>query len=154
MAGFRFSVAALLLALTVSGLGAAHPHSYVGGNDSRVTFAGCPDADEVGPGYVCFEPGEISAGFFGGFIVIGDAVVSPVSGAICTDSDNDGVCGPTEPMTSFCGGIETGGSDTSRTYVFIDGPVWGNPVLSTCGNVLDGTGTAQSSGFAGSVDHS
>lgn len=139
----------LLGIILAAGATVAHPHSYVGSNDTRMPIAGCPDPF-LGPGYVCFRAGEIVADVDGGAtFTIADDNLSPTSGYYGQDTDGDGSI-DTGTAAIFCGSPSiTSGVNWDEgfdIYVFIDGPVHGSPVFSVCGTMSAGTG--------GFVDHS
>lgn len=110
---------------------AAHPRPYIGGTGDVVVV--CGDDFKTGIGGVCLDAGEIQGGFFGAEVWIMDGWLYPNSGRFCQDVDGNGGC---EINTAFCGGlqlIDGWNWDSSRpATVFVDGPLFGNALLSTC----------------------
>ena len=134
----------------------ADPRQYV--NTSGDALVVC---DSLGFGFsnggVCFEPGHVLPDGNGeAILTIFDDFNNVVSGVACQDLNGDTFCGgqgSAELREPFCiQGVITsawfGGSwqEWAELRVFVDGPILGNPALSSCGPMF-------SPGVSGRVDH-
>lgn len=139
--------------VAAAGIATAHPAAYVNGTGDNFLF--CTE-DDLGfsIGGVCFAAGHIlPSGAGTATAAINDQLVNPASGFLCQDFNNDGDCGegdPGEIAILFCGSaslVDGGNWDSGvDTSIWLDGPVFGNPALSPCGQV--------SIANAGDVTHS
>jgi hypothetical protein len=140
----------LVSAIAVAALGLASADGREYANVSGDAFLVCyPDGDGPigGSGGVCWAGGHILPDSLGQATVsLTDDLVSPVGGVYCQDLDANVLCGDEaagEPWAEFCGAITiTDGVDwvsAGDVTVFINGPILGSPVLSTCGTVSVGT---------------
>lgn len=149
----RFSIGLLVgLIFLAAGPAAADPRCYVNGTGDQLLQCGVgPGGVLVSPnqGGVCFEAGHIQPGFGQAQIWIQDDFLSPSSGFYCQDKTFDGICDE-DSASVFCANhtLTVGGNwdPAFAVWVFVDGPVFGNPVLSACGTA--------SFSFSGCVFHS
>jgi hypothetical protein len=138
---------ALAVAIALGAVATAHPHNYV--NVTGDLILDCDDSNGFSQGGVCIATGHVAADATGGAsVTVVDDNTSPVSAYYCQDLDGDQSCG--DFATPFCAtmNIQSGSNwdQSSDIIVFIDGPVFGNPVLSACGSL--------SIGVTGTVTHS
>lgn len=150
----------MTLGILAAGVADAHSKSYTGWDDAfNVSIPQCPLHDfDVFVGIVCYRGGHITPNANGqATISITDSITSPLSGFVCQDLDADDLCGEggqLELSVQFCGSAtitDVAHGDVwvpqAPLLIFIDGPLFGNLLASSCG-------TTYSGGFAGTVDHS
>lgn len=142
----------LVLALTLAATAhadhndAAHSKKYVNATgDFTQLRASCgpprEDGSPDGIGGVCFGAGAITPNPTTGWaqITIADLLHNPASAYACQNGDQDLFCGEEtgDYRERFCGATQF--LSTAFTwnpglpvYVLVDGPIFGNPVLSPC----------------------
>jgi hypothetical protein len=91
-------------------------------------------------GFVCFAAGHVKGVGVShtASLAISDQGINPVGGTFCQDANMDGFCGGEgEPYKPFCVSVVLVGSvewnEALAVQVFVDGPLNGNPVISSCG---------------------
>jgi hypothetical protein len=131
------------LAIAAIGMVAADPKDYVNVTGDQLLQCNPGGLDlGFGQGGVCFEAGHITADGSGqATVTVTDDFLSPASMFICQDFDGNGICpdGPGEIEILACvSHTLTDGADWNsgvRLLIWVDGPVFGNPVLSPCGQL-------------------
>lgn len=134
----------MVAAFAVAGLGiaTADTREYVNVTGDQQLIC-----DETGAtisqGGFCYPAGHVAADGSGQATVsIIDDLISPTSGYFCQDLDADTFCDEGTDVL-FCGSLTltsgAGWDESGSIVVFIDGPVFGNPVLSVCGTLSAGT---------------
>jgi hypothetical protein len=135
------TLAVAAFAITAFGTVSAHPKTYVNvTGDQVIVPTDCDEALGVAQGGVCWQAGHVVQG---STISISDTVTNPTSGFYCSPT-----CGATPGGgIPFCGSIKTGlaAPVQGQVIVFLDGPVFGNPVTSVC--------LTASLGTTGTINH-
>jgi hypothetical protein len=124
----------------------ADPRSYVNasGDSGTATMPDCDGSLGLGLGSACFPAGHVQPDADGtATITLTDSFLSPVSGVHCDDADGDSICEQREIGEWFCGthtirdGEDWHAGD--QIIIVVDGPVFGNPILSPCGTLSTAT---------------
>jgi hypothetical protein len=123
-------LAVALAGLGVLGTADAHTKSYVNVTGDVVLSARfCDDLVSPSQGGVCYPGGHIRTDDGVALVGIADQTTQPTSG--CYQQDLGFTC------QRFCGSIVLSKNGNwfpdRRVEIFVDGPVWGNPLTSPCG---------------------